>query len=48
MLNKLDTLGFIIKIMFQKMAVGIIGASRGIGRLLFESLKETYIEVTVV
>ena len=46
MLNKLDTLSFTIKIMIQKMAIGIIGASRGIGRLLFESLKENNIEVT--
>ncbi len=30
------------------MAVGIIGASRGVGRLLFESLKENNIEVTGV
>ena len=46
--NKLDTLSFIIKIMIQKMPVGIIGASKGIGRLLFESLRENNIKVTGV
>ena len=30
----------------KKMAVGVIGASKGIGRLLFESLEAKNIEVT--
>ena len=36
--NKLDTLMAFTKIA-KKMAVGVIGASKGIGRLLFESLE---------